>query len=64
MKWLHTLGSIAVAAITIASPVLQGVISAHPAVSGLLAAVYAILGQFAPHTTSDPLVVVGKSGSN
>jgi hypothetical protein len=52
MKWLHTLGSIAVAAITIASPALQGAVMAHPAIAAALAAVYAILGQFAPHATA------------
>ena len=53
MKWLHTIGSLAIVAVTILTPELQSVISAHPAIAAGIAAVYAILGQFAPHTQTE-----------
>ncbi len=59
MKWLHTFGSIAVVAVTILSPALQGIVTAHPAVAAVLAGVYAILGQFAPHTSGSVDVSTG-----
>lgn len=52
LKWLHTIGSGALAVLAAASPGLQAVIALHPAIAGSIAAGYMILGQFLPH--ADP----------
>lgn len=53
-KWFHTIGSVGVVAITILSPVLQGVIASHPEAAAVLAGVYALVGQFLPHQSASP----------
>lgn len=62
MKWLHTLGSIGLLALTVLTPTLQGLIGSHPLVAAGFGVGYSILGNLlqSPVKPADPLVVVGK----
>jgi hypothetical protein len=43
-NWLHLLGTIGVAAATVLTPSLQGVIAAHPLVAGGLMTAWTVIG--------------------
>jgi hypothetical protein len=51
-KWWHTVGSIGLAAFSIATPDLQALIASHPAIAGSLAAVWGIIGHLIPSPVS------------
>lgn len=54
MKWLHSLGTIGLAVLTVLTPTIQGAISSHPTLSVVLAGIWAIFGHLLPSPVATP----------